>query len=232
MNTAIKQLKPLFSTESEIIDIGTGDGLFVESLVEAGYVNVSAHDIQGNDFSKIKEKAKKIYQDFDYSSIPSGKFDVATMLDVLEHVLKPQQLTNSVARILKEGGIVYIHTPVVTKSDIFMHFLLKLPFMKKIAVIWQRGRTSIFHLENYTNKSLNILLDQAGFNVINILFTNELSWPLQRYVEIYLFEKKILPKKFKFLSPLIAFMFYPFIASNYLNANKSIIIARKKHLSL
>ena len=70
-----------------------------------------------------------------------------------------------------------------------MHYLLKLPLLKKVAVIWQRGRTSIFHLENYTKKSIDILLEQAGFKQVSIVSTNELSWPVKRYVERYLFEK-------------------------------------------
>ena len=108
-----------------------------------------------------------------------------------------------------------------------MLFLLKLPLIKKITVIGQRSRTSIFHLENYTKKSINILLNQAGFNQVKIILTNELSWPVKRYVEIYLFEKNILSKKLKFLSPLLTLMLYPLLSSNFFNANKSIVIAQK-----
>ena len=149
------------------------------------------------------------------------------MLDVLEYVLDPQFLINSVYRILKEDGIIYFHTPVVSRIDIFMHFLLKLPLINKVAVIWQRGRTSIFHLENYTKKSINLLLDQAGFNQVKIIIKNELSWPVKRYVEVYLFEKNILSKKLQFLSPLLTLMLYPFLSSNFFNANKAIVIAKK-----
>ena len=149
------------------------------------------------------------------------------MLDVLEHVLDPQFLINSVSRILKEDGIIYFHTPVVTRTDIFMHYLLKLPLINKVAVIWQRGRTSIFHIENYTKKSINILLDQAGFNQVKIILTNELSWPVKRYVDKYLFEKNILPKNLQFISPLLALMLYPFLASNFFNANKAIVMAQQ-----
>ena len=227
MQTAISHLNELIDKISEIIDIGTGNGLFVKLLNKKGYINISAHEIRGSDLSKIEKYAKQIYQDFDYSSIPSGVFDAAIMLDVLEHVPVPRFLIDSISRILKDNGIIYFHTPVVTKTDKFMHYLLKLPLFKKIAVIWQRGRTSIFHLENYTKKSINILLGQAGFKQVNIIYTNELSWPVKRYIEIYLFEKNILSKKLEFLSPLLALMLYPFLASNFFNANKAIVIAQK-----
>ena len=89
MNTAIVHLESSIEKQSEIIDIGTGNGLFIKLLNKAGYMNISAHEIKGNDLSKIEKYAKQIYQDFDYSCIPSRKFDAVTMLDVLEHVLDP-----------------------------------------------------------------------------------------------------------------------------------------------
>ena len=136
MNTAIVYLDESIEKQSKIIDIGTGNGLFVKLLNKAGYMNISAHEIKGSDLSKIEKYTKQIYQDFDYSSIPSKKFDATTMLDVLEHVLDPQFLINSISRILKEDGIIYFHTPVVSRTDIFMHFLLNIMLKHKNAELY------------------------------------------------------------------------------------------------
>jgi hypothetical protein len=78
------------------------------------------------------------------------------------------------ARILKNDGVIYFHTPVVTRTDRLMHFLQRMPILKKAGTIWQRGRTSIFHLENYTPRSLELLLTEAGFRDIKIEIANEL----------------------------------------------------------
>ena len=61
-------------------------------------MNISVHEINGDDRLKMEKYAKQIFQDFDYSSIPSRKFDATTMLDVLKHVLDPLFLTNSLSR--------------------------------------------------------------------------------------------------------------------------------------
>ena len=196
MVTSISHLNTLISHGDSIIDIGAGNGFFVELLYKADFLDVSAHEIEGSDMSKIKNIASSIYQDFDYSSIPSEKFNAVTLLDVLEHVLDPQYLINMCNRILKKDGVIYFHTPVVTRTDRIMHFIQKIPILKKIGTIWQRGRTSIFHLENYTPRSLSFLLENAGFCDINIQVKNELSWPVKRYVSVYLLEKQGLPKIF------------------------------------
>jgi 2-polyprenyl-3-methyl-5-hydroxy-6-metoxy-1,4-benzoquinol methylase len=229
MSTAIIHLKELVSQDNSIIDIGTGNGLFVQLLYESGFTDVSAHEIQGSNLSKIKGIAHHIYQDFDYSSIPSNSFDVVTLLDVVEHVIEPKYLIKMCSRILKTNGIIYFHTPIVTKTDRMIHCIHKIPILKQIGNIWQRGRTSIFHLENYTPKSLRFLLEESGFKDVNIEVKNELSWPVTRYIRIYLLEKQGIPA---FIAPIFSPIFYPILATKFFNANKAIVSARNAKVSL
>jgi 2-polyprenyl-3-methyl-5-hydroxy-6-metoxy-1,4-benzoquinol methylase len=224
MVTAITDLKDLISPQDHIIDLGTGNGMFIEMLIANGFENVSAHEIPGCDLSFIEKTAKHIFQDFDYSTIPSETFDAVTLLDVLEHVPDPKYLIETCARILKKDGVIYIHTPVVTKTDRLMHFLQRVPVLKKAGTMWQSARTSIFHLENYTDRSLRGLLRAAGFYDIDIEVKNELSWNASRYVRIYLLDKLKLPGS---LSPVVTPFFYPLMATNFFNANKAIVSARK-----
>jgi len=105
-----------------------------------------------------------------------------------------------------------------------MHFLQKLPVLKKVGTIWQRGRTSIFHLENYTPESLTLLLEDAGFCDIAIEVKNELSWPVTKYIRTYFLEKHGLPG---FVAPVFFPIFYPFLATDAFNANKAIVSAKK-----
>lgn len=224
MAVAIGHLRDLISPDDSLIDIGTGDGLFVELIHRAGFSNVSAHEIPGSDLVKIENIARHLYQDFDYGSIPSNSFAAVTLLDVVEHVINPQYLIEVCRRILKSNGVIYFHTPVVTTTDRMMHFLLRIPIVKKFGIIWQKGRTSIFHLENYTPESLKILLERAGFSDIRIEVKNELSWPVTRYIRVYLLEKQGLPG---FLAPLFLPVFYLLLATDLFNANKAIVSARK-----
>ena len=121
-------------------------------------------------------------------------------------------------------GVIYFHTPVVTRTDRLMHDLQKFPVLKKAGTIWQRGRTSIFHLENYTPKSLTLLLEGAGFYDIKIEVKNELSWSVTRIVRVYLLNRLGLPG---FLAPFLTPLFYPLLATDLFNANKAIVSARK-----
>jgi 2-polyprenyl-3-methyl-5-hydroxy-6-metoxy-1,4-benzoquinol methylase len=103
-------------------------------LAEAGYNDVSAHEMEGSDLSSIKGIAKAIYQYSDYSAIPSSKFDAVTLLDVVEHVVDPRYLLRMCCRILKPDGILYFHTPVVTNTVDLCIFCRKFQFAKRLGL--------------------------------------------------------------------------------------------------
>jgi 2-polyprenyl-3-methyl-5-hydroxy-6-metoxy-1,4-benzoquinol methylase len=223
--TALSSLRQKqINEQSSLIDIGTGHGAFLLFLKKQGFRSLSGHEIPGEDTGALHDNNIPVYKDYDCSSIPSSTFDVVTMLDVMEHVPDPQKAVQAAHRILKPGGLLYFHTPCVTFTDRLMHKLQQVPGVRKVGRIWQRGRTSIFHLRNYTASSIELLLHQEGFQNVSITRVNELSWPVRLYVRVYLCQKQGLPN---FLSYLALPLCYPFLATSLLNANKAIVFARK-----
>ena len=216
--TSAEDLARIADKRSKVVDIGTGNGAFLQVLHERGFRNLAAHEIPGGAITAADELACAVYRDHDYESVPSNAFDVVTLLDVAEHVPDPRFLFHSCYRMLKPGGWVYFHTPVVTGMDRLMHHI------PRIGPMWQRGRTSIFHLQNYTKPSLRNVLGSAGFGHVRINVANELSWPVSRYVRVYLIEKQGLPR---FLTNLLTPLAYPLLATNTFNANKATVWAKK-----
>ena len=228
MDSAAMYLKRVLPTHASLLDIGCGPGLFMRLLYDNGFTNVSGHEIPlpegGRQAADLEGKAA-FYYDYDYSTLPSARFDAVTLLDVAEHVPVPRLLFDACARVLKPGGLLYLHTPVVSRTDRIMHVVSQLPVIAGIGRTWQSGRTSVFHLENYTPTALQLLLEGAGFGDIDIMLRNELSWPIHLYVRVYLIEKKRLPE---WLTPLLTPFFYPFLQSSFFNTNKAILSARTR----
>jgi 2-polyprenyl-3-methyl-5-hydroxy-6-metoxy-1,4-benzoquinol methylase len=223
--TAAEALEWLLPDKSRrVLDIGTGNGEFLEMLSSRGFGALSAHEIPGSNLEHLKAKGVATYQDYDYAALPAAAFDAITMLDVAEHVLDPCHLFASCFRALRPGGLVYFHTPVVTRVDRAMHYVQRVPVLGKAGRMWQRGRTSIYHLQNYTDRALQLVLGQAGYEQIAIARKNELSWPVERYVRVYLLDKQHLPAA---LAPWLTPVFAPLLASAFFNANKGVVRAYK-----
>lgn len=102
----LKTLKTLFSeilkTEfpRKILDVGAGDGAFVEVCLRQNGIEAVAIDIcDGVDFEK------------DRLPFNDHEFDGAVMYSVIEHLLNPGHLLLELRRILKPGGLLVIITP-------------------------------------------------------------------------------------------------------------------------
>jgi hypothetical protein len=105
-----------------------------------------------------------------------------------------------------------------------MHIVQKLPILAAVGRAWQRARTSVFHLQNYTPQSLRLLMERHAFDVIRLSCQTELSWPMARYLRVYLVDKYGFPA---FMVPFIAFLVAPLLKST-LNVNKGIVWARSR----
>ncbi|MGH8459970.1 MAG: class I SAM-dependent methyltransferase [Stenotrophobium sp.] len=221
---SIDDIRRLASNDAVVLDIGAGSGMFTQEFYKAGFKRLAAHEIPGSKLQHLEAIGCKIYQDFDYQCLPSDSFDVVTLLDVVEHVVDPQFLLDACYRVLKPGGVVYFHTPVVAFMDRVMHGLLFVPGLRGAGRMWQRGRTNVYHLQNFTPAALRSILSKAGLAEVVVKTRNELSWPLWAYVEKYLTSRFGWPT---FTARLLTPLFWPFLATSLFNSNKAIAWARK-----
>lgn len=222
---AAREIAALVPVSAAILDIGGGDGAFLRALKAQGFDRLSIHEIPGGEMAPLPDMACAIYRDDDYASLPVAAFDVVTLMDVLEHVAEPAATFAAARRALRPGGFLYLHTPVVTALDRVMHVARRTPLIGNVGRAWQRARTSIFHLQIFTPRALRLLAQRHGFVVTRLERVNELSWPIERYVRVYLVEKAGLPAA---LTATAAWLLAPLLRSR-LNANKAVLVARAGH---
>ena len=100
-----------FSTGSKLLDIGTGDGHFLDIARESGFC------CEGTEFSNAgKSRAEKLGFKIHFGqlmelNLPADSFDIVTIWHVLEHVPNPGDILKDVFRILKPGGIIAVAVP-------------------------------------------------------------------------------------------------------------------------
>jgi SAM-dependent methyltransferase len=122
-----------------VLDFGCGHGYFVQFLRNSG-INADGYDPYSDSFSKM----------------PSGLFDIVTMIEVIEHLQYPYQEIQLIASKLKSEGILYIETSFsdwVDKNHPYLNPKL--------------GHTTIF-----SHKGLDVLLAKYRFEPMQHLSRN------------------------------------------------------------
>jgi len=93
-----------------LLDIGAGTGMLVKKATELGYCAVGIEP--ANQFCDIAvESGLNVIQGVFPSEKVVDKFDVITLIDVIEHVNQPVEFLSQVKRNLNLRGFVVISTP-------------------------------------------------------------------------------------------------------------------------
>ena len=172
------------SNNSSILDIGCGYGHLLEALTKLNPSMLAAgHEVPGQSASFCQEMGLRVFT-CSLEDIPE-QFSIISLLDVAEHIPQPNRTFAMCYSLLKADGYIYIHTPRRCFWDNVFLGLRKIPGLRKLSRLWFRARVSIFHLHLWTDKSLTLALQKAGFQLVYLKPEMELSWPLDRYVKVY-----------------------------------------------
>lgn len=99
------------------VDIGCGDGILTESMAAAN-AEVTGIDMAEGPLSVARLHQHESGAEVDYrqstaedlAAAEAGQYDVATCLEMLEHVPDPSQVIRSCAELVKPGGHVFFST--------------------------------------------------------------------------------------------------------------------------
>ena len=224
---AVNDLYSLFSNPGDrdsVLDVGCGYGHFLEVFKGSRpFVRVAGHELQGEPASACEAKGFKVFT-CNLEEI-SDKFDLIVLLDVAEHVPDPNRTFAACHSLLKMGGHIYIHTPRRCFWDSFFLVMAKIPGMRQMSKAWLRTRVSIFHLQLWTDRALELSLKMAGFQLVYLKPELELSWPLERYSRIYLGEKLSVPAPLVRMATSIADLLFVRLGTL---KNKAICLGQRK----
>lgn len=158
-----------------ILDIGCGQGAFLKLVKERTQAETWGIEV----ITEIAEKAKsqvdniligKIEERLD--SIPDAYFDCITFNDVLEHLVEPTRVLQSIKNKLSDNGFIIASLPNVR----YFFNLLDLLIYKD----WKYNDSGVLdstHLRFFTKKSMKRMFEDAGYKMIKQEGINEIiSW--------------------------------------------------------
>ena len=143
--------------EGRILDVGCGDGKFLEAMKHRGWVGYGVETSRvGAEVARFKRGLEVFNGELVARKFESGFFDVVTLWQVLEHVRDPLRILREVGRILKEDGLLYVSAPNIES------------FQAKFGGCRWFHFDVPRHLYHYSPRTLKGMLEQSGFKVIGI----------------------------------------------------------------
>ena len=143
----ILELVHSYIPTGRLLDIGAGGGMLVEQALQLGY------DAEGIEPSRwltgvARARSLPVYQGAFPSANVVGKFDVITIVDVLEHVQDPVGLLRAVERSLTRTGLGVVVVPDVGST-----------VARLLGEKWGHFRTA--HIGYFNKKTILAALNKA-----------------------------------------------------------------------
>lgn len=140
-----------------LLDIGCGDGAFMMLCREAGWTCAGVEVSQGA-AARARAKGCEVFSPDELRRSATGRFDVVTLVNVLETVTDPAAIVGAMAGQLKPQGVLAIRV-----SNGLFHQRMRTP------VRWCGAQyDQAFHLFSYSPNALRTLVESSGFEVVSL----------------------------------------------------------------
>ena len=146
-----------FQQKGEILDIGCATGQFLNYMAEHGWNTTGIEPDEKTRVHAISEYGLKVYPEEQLNVLQKSSFDVITMWHVLEHVAELNTRTEQLKNLLKPQGTLIIAVPNCNAYD-----------AKKYGEFWA-GYDLPRHLYHFTKEDVQLLLENHGFTIVNIM---------------------------------------------------------------
>jgi 2-polyprenyl-3-methyl-5-hydroxy-6-metoxy-1,4-benzoquinol methylase len=148
----------------DVLDIGCGEGFFAAELKQDGNRITGVDAIE----SAGRHEALERFVTADLNAAPEGllrelggsRFDRVLLLDVLEHLVRPESILAQIRGALNGNGRLVVSLPNVANISVRLALLFgRFPYA-------ERGILDRTHLHFYTRKSSRALLENAGWEIV------------------------------------------------------------------
>ena len=147
-----------------ILDAGCGIGNVSKRLLENGFKNILALDIE----NKLKIDIPFIKADLNKELVFEETFDVIICQELIEHLENPRHLLRELKKILNNEGIIILTTPNIFNWKARIYYPLK-------GLIWgfrEEDYKVSGHITPVTRYDFERICSEVGLRIIQITYNN------------------------------------------------------------
>ncbi|MCU0606090.1 MAG: class I SAM-dependent methyltransferase [Candidatus Edwardsbacteria bacterium] len=150
------------SVTLRIVDVGCGDGFYLEQLRNLGFTSIEGVDPAPLFVAAAKKKGLRAAVGSVYDLAPAEAYDVALCMEVLEHLDDPERALRSIRGVLVPDGILYLTVPIV--NSLFHRW--RRAWLHETRMD-QLARIDETHRQVFTPTVLTALAVRCGFRVVS-----------------------------------------------------------------
>lgn len=169
----VRRLRP--GERLRVLDIGAATGLVGLALREArgGAAELTGVEVEAGARAELERRYDRVHASLE--AVPVGeRFDLALLLDVIEHTPDPVAILRRAAAALGPGGVLLVSVPNVA------HWSVRLSLLFGRFEYQRSGTLDETHLRFFTRRSYRRTLEEAGLVIEGEAFAVEpieLLWP-------------------------------------------------------
>ena len=150
---AISQCEPL-DRSTAVLDIGSGSGVMGAKLRDLGFGSIRAVEVD----AETRAQTASLYSDIvpRLSCFADRKFGLVLLLDVIEHMTRPEQFMAELLPLLTPEATILLSVPNVA------HWSVRLPLLLGSFRYTECGILDKTHVRFFTRSSLRLFLKGLG----------------------------------------------------------------------
>src|SRR5579872_4855170 len=153
----LSELLPLAPSKNRLLEIGCGNGFFLERALDLGFAEVNGvepgREVVEAAAPRVRDHIRN--DSFRDGLFPEASFDVVCGFQVFDHLANPNQTLAACRRILRPGGLVFfIHHDI----GAWTHRLLK----ERSPIV------DVEHVYLYDRDTMSRILAKNGFEVLRV----------------------------------------------------------------
>ncbi len=143
--------------QGKLLEVGSGMGDMLAEAQSRGFevtgIEYSAHAVETARRKLAGGSGQVLVGEIDDLNLPDESFDVCILSDVLEHVRQPEQFMQTVHRLLKPNGVVFVSVPSLDSWS-----------ARLLGKHWMEFKSE--HLYYYNSQTLQNLLFKTSFGQV------------------------------------------------------------------
>jgi SAM-dependent methyltransferase len=154
-------LRSLGRKPSSFLDVGCGDGHYLEMMAGGGVPKERIYGIELGASQALKAKGFQVFDQRveDCTAIPPASLDLVSMFHVIEHLPDPVLALTRIRDWLLPGGLLALETPNLDSWD-----------ARLFCARWWGGYHFPRHWVVFDPPSIRVALEKAGLDVIGIRY--------------------------------------------------------------